>query len=189
MAKILTSLFESSPQKLAELMSLDSRPLMEWKLDELPSILKHQWSAPLHPDLSQIDPALENRLEQARRSSARQWRCFADILEDSQVPLEVLQILLDFAKASWTHPHRPMPQAIAQVMYYACIAKAWRGHQLIIGGLEERHVRRGFEWALSLSWLDDATRQVFAEARQSLSPAQARSLEIARQTPDKAVYA
>lgn len=188
MANILTSLFESSPRKLAELMSLDSRPLMEWKLEELPSILKHQWAAPLHPDLSQIDPALETRLEQAKQSSARQWRCFADILEESQVPLEVLQILLDFAKASWTHPHRPMPQAIAQVMYYACIAKAWTGHQSIIGGLEERHVRRGIEWALSLPWLDEATRQVFAEARQRVNPAPARSLETPRQTPDKAVY-
>lgn len=189
MAKTLSSLFEGSPRRLAELMSLEARPLMEWRLDELPSILKHQWTAPIHQDLLLIDPALAKRLEGSQPAHSRRWQCFGDILHDPDAPLGALQLLMDYAKASWTHGQRPMPQAIAQVLYYACMARAWTQYQQIIGGLEEQHMRRGFEWALALPWLDRPIRQIFVDAKQSLPGPQGKSSGRTEKMPENALLA
>ena len=91
-----------------------------------------------------------------------------------QPPLELLELVKDFAKANADHPENGLPKEIAAVLYYGCIAAALVRLKARISKLSDAELRRGLGWAVEQPWVDEETRQLLARAVMEITPGGAR---------------
>jgi hypothetical protein len=162
-------IFQTNPQILARMMELEAGAPMEWRPEELGAILRHQLSAPILFDLEALDPELASKASALGGPNRQFLRTFKDLFHSPQVPLELLVLSKDFAKASLTHPDSPIPKAIAEVIYFASIAVALIQHGQRISRLDDDMMLRCFDRMIVRPWLDEETRALFTQGRQRLT--------------------
>src|SRR5262249_24592385 len=115
------------------------------------AILRHQLTAPVRFDLGR--PA----------RSVRRFRSFADLLHHPRPPLALLTMTKDFAKASRSHPDRPLPQPGATLLYFASILVARVRPGRRISGVGDAALCRGLRWSVGQPGVDAAVRRLFRE--------------------------
>src|SRR5687768_4916926 len=108
------------PARMAEMMTLDDTPPRLWSPEELGVILRHQLSAPVQDDLGGPSADAVTATDARPVTSPT----FADLLQDPEPSLAMLQRAKRFAKARKNEPQGPLPEEVATVIYYAAIAVA-----------------------------------------------------------------
>jgi len=162
------AVFKSRAKALAALMESGEERSTLWQADELASIFRHQMNSPMLVDLGGFDPRTAHRLESLGEAKGLVLRSFADLFHHPAPPLELLELVKDFAKANVDHPESGLPSDIASALYYASIAAALVRLKSRISKLTDADLRRGLDWALTQPWLDQKTKGLVSEALQEL---------------------
>jgi hypothetical protein len=160
---------KSPVKKLAALMAAGRERDRLWRTDELAAILRHQMSAPVLVDLGGFDPRTAARLKHLSQAQSLVLRSFADLFRHPSPPVEVLELVKDFAKANMDHPESCLPREIAAVLYYLSIAAALVRLGTRITHLSDADVKQGLLWAKRLAWLDADTRKLLGQALKKMA--------------------
>lgn len=154
--------FAGEPQSLMQLMDLDLLGTAHWRPEELGAILAHQLGAPLAGDLGCYVADLDRTL------AAAGIRTFGQLLFHPQPPVELLEAVKCFAKASRADPDSPLPDEVATVLYFAAIAAALLRRGQRITQMGDEALRYGLAWVGRQAWLDAQSRALFDEASAAL---------------------
>lgn len=138
-----------------------------WDADDLEAILEHQLAAPLEADLRGARPGFAAWLAEINATLRPPIATFGDLLSHAQAPIELLEVLKDFAKGCRSNADGPLPDDIATVLYLAAIAAAMVRHGARITRLGDEGVRHGLEWAQRQPWLDPKTRELLERGREA----------------------
>jgi len=166
------SLLKSRAQQLSALMASGEERGPLWRPEELAAMFRHQMSAPVLMDLGSFDPRTANQLKTLTAAQGLLLSSFADLFNHSNPPIQLLQLVKDFAKANLDHPESGLPREIATALYYASIAAALVRLGKRISQLPDADLRRGLRKTSEQSWLDERTKALLAEALKEISGGQ-----------------
>ncbi len=164
-----SAVFKSRAKKLASLLASGEERTKLWRVDELAAIFRHQMSAPILVDLGTFDPLTATRIRMQSEAQGLLLKSFADLFHHPSPPLELLELIKDFAKANLDHPESGLPGEIAAALYYTSIAAALVQLDTRISQLPDADLQRGLNWTREQAWLDERTRQLAAKALEKLS--------------------
>ena len=157
------AVFKSRAKDLAALLATG---------DELAAIFRHQISAPMLVDLGGFDPRTASRLKLVSEAQGLLLKSFADLLHHPSPPVELLELVKDFAKANLDHPESGLPAEIASALYYTSIAAALVRWDTRISKLPDAGLQRGLSWTREQAWLDEKTRELLAQALEKIAAGQ-----------------
>ncbi len=144
-----------------------------WRDDELQSICRHQLAAPIEFDLDSLPlrPAQGKQVAMTCAAQNLLIRSFADLLHHPHPPVELLEMIRQYAKACRADPEGALPPEVASVLYYAAILVAQMRCQTRIGSLGDDALKAGTRKLLSYAWLDQPMRGLFEEGLKHLERA------------------
>ncbi len=154
---------QSDPAHLARMMAMAEKNERVWRPDELGAVLRHQLGAPVQLDLGNFNPGDARRLATLGNSQGLLLKSFSDLFHHPQPPIELLEMVKQFAKTSRSHPDSPLPREIATLLYYAAIVVAMTRCGRRITNLDDAGLKQGIGWVLNQNWIDDRTRGIFTE--------------------------
>ena len=165
-------IYQTRPQVLAEMLAVESSPLMPWRADELGLIFEHQLKAPVVDDLEVLSPPFAERLRAIGKAEKHSFGSFGELFQEPGVSLEVLSILQEFTEAQLAQPDSLMPPEFAKVLRLACAVQAWRLHGQLLATLTPQSLLDGLNWAIGLPWLARPMREMFLRGVHELGRAQ-----------------
>ncbi len=165
----LGAVHKSRAHKLAALLATGEERARLWRPDELAAIFRHQISTPMLVDLGGFDPGNAARLKLVSEAQGLLLKSFADLFQHPAPPVELLELVKDFAKANLDQPDSGLPAEIASALYYTSIAAALVRRDTRISKLPEADLRRGWSWTRDQSWLDEPTRELLAQALEKIA--------------------
>jgi hypothetical protein len=166
------AVFKSRAKKLAALMATGQERADLWRPEELAAIYRHQMSAPVMVDLGAFDPRTATRLRTLGEAQGLLLRSFDDLFHHPAPPIELLELVKDFAKANLDHPESGLPREIAAALYYASIAAALVRLDARISQLPDADLQRGLRWAMGQAWLDEKAKELLTQASGKVSGGQ-----------------
>jgi hypothetical protein len=166
------AVFKSRAKKLATLMATGEERAKLWRPDELAAIFRHQMSAPMLVDLGTFDPRTAARLRTLSEAQGLLLKSFADLFHHPAPPIELLELIKNFAKANLDHPESGLPDEIATTLYYTSIAAALVHLAAHISQLPDADLQRGLRWTMEQTWLDGKTKELLAKALKKISGGQ-----------------
>jgi len=166
------AVFQSRAQDLAALLATGEERARLWRPDELAAIYRHQLAAPLLADLGGLDPRTATRWQLVSDAQELRLNSFSDLLRHPAPPVELLELVKDFAKANLDHPESGLPAEIASTLYYVSIAAALVRRGARISKLPDTSLQRGLAWTREQAWVDETSREllVLALERMAASP-------------------
>jgi hypothetical protein len=162
------ALSKTPPKSLAAFLSAGKERARLWRADELTAIFRHQLASPVLVDLGGYDPGTAVRLKTLSAAQSLLLKSFGDLLQHPAPPVELLKLTKEFAKANMDHPESALPQEIAAALYYASIAAALVRLDTRISKLKDSELKKGLQWAIDQSWVDEQTKHLLALAQQRL---------------------
>ncbi|HEX3624788.1 MAG TPA: hypothetical protein VH280_05105 [Verrucomicrobiae bacterium] len=163
------ALLKGRAQQLSALIASGDERGPLWRPDELAAIFRHQMSAPVLMDLGSFDPRTASQLKTLTAAQGLLLSSFADLFNHANPPLQLLQLVKDFAKANLDHPESGLPREIATAVYYASIAAALVHANQRISKLSDDDLQRGLRLTREQPWLDERTRSLLATALEKIS--------------------
>jgi hypothetical protein len=163
------ALLKGRAQQLSALIASGDERGPLWRPDELAAIFRHQMSAPVLMDLGSFDPRTASQLKALTAAQGLLLSSFADLFNHANPPIQLLQMVKDFAKANLDHPESGLPREIVTALYYASIAAAFVRLDKRITKLSDDDLQRGLRLTQEQPWLDDRTKSLLAEAMKKLS--------------------
>jgi len=167
-----SAVFKRPAKELSELLAAGEERARLWRPDELAAIFKHQVSAPMLVDLGGFDPRTAEQLKLVSEAQGLLLRSFSDLIHHPSPPLELLELVKNFAKANVDHPESGLPAEVASALYYLSIAAALVRREARISKLADADLARGFAWAGAQAWLDERAGRLLAEAGAKISVSQ-----------------
>jgi hypothetical protein len=158
-------------ERLAHILEMGLRAPIAWRPEELQAVLEYQLAAPLQFDLGGLDPGLAAKLRTLSAAEGLLLNNLRDLFRHPHPPVDLLLLVKGFAKSSSEYPDSPYPREVALVLYYLSIAVARLRCQARITNLADEQLRTGLDWTLGQSWVDEASRELLAEARQVVAGA------------------
>ncbi len=176
--------FRGRPASMARLFALDERGETVWSPDEIRAIWKHQLSASVLAELSPLGapaspPASRSKSQHAGKTvgsqnsaeahhSSHQPITFGELFAAPQPSLDLLKQTKNLSKQMVKDATDKQFKDVAAALYYASYAAALvRGHKRL-GGLGDADLKRGFNWLLDQTWLDESTHNLIFEANRVL---------------------
>jgi hypothetical protein len=129
-------------------------------------------SAPVAVDLGTFDPRTAASLRTLSEAQGLLLRSFDDLFHHPAPPIELLELVKDFAKANLDHPESGLPGEIAAALYYTSIAAALVRLDARISQLPDADLQRGLRSILEQAWLDERTKELLAQALGKVSGGQ-----------------
>jgi hypothetical protein len=166
------AVFKSRANKLATLLATGEERSRLWRPDELAAIFRHQMSAPVAVDLGTFDPRTATKLRTLSEAQGLLLRSFDDLFHHPAPPIELLELVKDFAKANLDHSESGLPGEIAAALYYVSIAAALVRLDARISQLPEADLQRGLRSTMDQTWLDEQTKELLAQALGKMSGGQ-----------------
>jgi hypothetical protein len=166
------AVFKSRAKKLATLMATGEERAKLWRPDELAAIFRHQMSAPMLVDLGSFDSRTATKLRTLSEAQGLLLKSFSDLFHHPAPPIELLELIKDFAKANMDHPESGLPDEIAAALYYTSIAAALVRLDACISQLPDADLKRGLRWTMEQAWLDEKTKELLAGALEKVSGGQ-----------------
>jgi hypothetical protein len=166
------AVFKSRAKKLATLMATGEERAKLWRPDELAAIFRHQMSAPMQVDLGTFDSRTATRLRILSEAQGLLLKSFADLFHHPAPPIELLELIKDFAKANMDHPESGLPDETATALYYTTIAAALIRLDARISQLPDSDLQSGLRWTIEQAWLDEKTEKLLAKALEKISGGQ-----------------
>jgi hypothetical protein len=163
------AVFKIRAKKLAALMATGEERAWPWRPDELAAIFRHQISAPMLLDLGSFDSHTATRLRTLSDAQGLLLKSFGDLLHHPAPPVELLEMVKDFAKSNMDHPEGGLPSEIASALYYCSIAAALVQLDLRISRLPDADLQRGLRWTTEQGWLDEKTKGLLTLASKKLT--------------------
>jgi hypothetical protein len=162
------TIFMTRPEGLARILALDDHTTELWNPGELQAMWQHQLSAPIDIDLETVVSVRATELRNAARNTPFKGKSFADLLLDPAPPLELLILTKEFAKQMLKDAEETQLKDVASALYYATYAAGLLRCGALIGSMNREELRPGFDWMLKQTWLDENTKRLVTEARNSL---------------------
>jgi len=159
-----SAVFKRPAKELSELLAAGEERARLWRPDELAAIFKHQVSAPMLVDLGGFDPRTAEQLKLVSEAQGLLLKSFSDLFQHPAPPVELLELVKDYAKANLDHPESGLPAEIASALYYMSIAAALARRDARISKLPDADLRRGLAWTREQAWLDEATKELLDRA-------------------------
>jgi len=163
------AVFKSRAKELAALMATGEERAKLWRPDELAAMLRHQMSAPMLVDLGSFDTRTATKLRTLSEAQGLLLKSFSDLFHHPAPPIELLELVKNFAKANLDHPESGLPGEIASALYYISIASALIHLDSRISQLPDSDLRRGLRWTEEQASLDEKTQGLLAQALKKLS--------------------
>jgi len=163
------ALFKGRAKQLAALMASGDERGPLWRADELAAMFRHQMSAPMLMDLGSFDERTASQIKTLSGAQGLLLSSFADLFNHPSPPVQLLQLVKDFAKANMDHPESGLPSEIASTLYYSSIAAALVHLGKRISQLPDVDLKRGLGWTAEQSWLDEKTKALLSGAIKKLS--------------------
>ena len=163
------TVFKSRAKELAALLATSEERARLWRPDELAAIFRHQISAPMLIDLGSFDPRTAAQLKIVSEAQGLLLKSFSDLFHHPAPPVELLELVKDFAKANLDHPESGLPSEISAALYYTSIAAALVHLDKRISKLPDTDLRRGLNWTREQGWLDDYTKELLGVALAKIS--------------------
>ncbi|HEY1789343.1 MAG TPA: hypothetical protein VGJ73_14380 [Verrucomicrobiae bacterium] len=167
------ALVKGRAQQLSALIASGEERGPLWRPDELAAIFRHQMSAPVLMDLGSFDPRTASQLKALTLAQGLLLSSFADLFNHANPPVQLLQLVKDFAKTNLDHPESGLPREITTTLYYASIAAALVRLDKRISQLSNEDLRRGLRLTQEQPWLDERTKSLLAEALKKISDQEA----------------
>jgi hypothetical protein len=167
-----SAVFKSRAKELAALMATGEERARLWRPDELAAIFKHQISTPMLVDLGSFDPRTAKKLKMVSEAQGLLLKSFSDLFHHPAPPVELLELVKDFAKANLDHPESGLPAEIASALYYISIASALVHLDKRISKLADADLQNGLKWTREQGWLDDSTKDLVGKAMDKISGGQ-----------------
>lgn len=164
--------WKAPPERLARLFDLAAEAPPPWGADELRAVLQDLLDAPLAYDLTTLPVATARSLKALSSTRGLLLNTCGQLLRHAKPPLELLRLLKDFGKANIGQRESPLPEPVAQVLYYASVASAWLHLNLRISELADSEFQAGMRWGLAQEWLDADTRDLFEQTLSKLASPQ-----------------
>ena len=155
-------IFESNPQCLAKILSVDDSTQDLWRTDDLGAIYRHQLAATICIDFASAGSRLGRKLDESKLDPRVFQQTFSEALFGSQPNMELLQLIKVFAKEKRSDPNSPLPKPVALVLYFGAIAAMTLCGETI-SKLSSSEQRDGIEWGIDLPWIDNAMRELLKE--------------------------
>ena len=163
------TIFMSRPESLARILALDEEAGDLWAPEELRAIWQHQMSAPVDIDLGGLNTSGAGALQNSPAMQSFKGKSFSELFAALEPPLELLKLTKEFAKQTLKDSEETQLKEVASALYYASYAAGLVRLNMRIGSLENDELLPGFTWGLNRSWLDEGTKQLFAEAKAHLA--------------------
>src|SRR5580692_8057022 len=163
------ALVKGRAKELSALMSTSDESGPLWRADELAALFRHQMSAPILMDLGSFDPRTASQLKTLTAAQGLLLSSFADLFNHANPPVQLLQLVKDFAKTNLDHPESGLPREIATALYYASIAAALVRLDKRISQLPDEDLQRGLRLTREQAWLDERTKSLLEEALKKVS--------------------
>jgi len=163
------AVLRSAPERLSAVLHAADGQGRLWQPSELAAIFKHQMSAPVGVDLGVVGPALSGKLRVLCDAEGLLLRSFSDLLHHPAPPLELLELIKDFAKLHRSSAESELPNEIATALYFLSIAASLVRCGKRITRLSDEALNDGFAWLAEQAWLDESGRRLVSEARRILS--------------------
>jgi hypothetical protein len=161
--------YNSDASWLAHMIDLDDRNRELWKKEEYEAILKVQLSAPLDFDLSYLGEQTGERVRTLCSGQQPPIRSFHDLLHHPCPPVELLELTKEFARACRSRPDPLLPDDVAPLLYILSIVVAMTKCRCRITKLDDQALQHSLDWALSQSWVDEATRELLRAGSQAIA--------------------
>ncbi len=163
------AVFKSRAKKLAALLASGEERGQLWRPEELAAIFRHQIAAPMLVDLGGLDAHTASRLKTLSEAQGLLLKSFSDLLHHPVPPVELLELVKNFAKANLDHPESGLPAEIATALYYSSIAAALVRLDVRISQLPDADLQRGLRWTAEQTWLDEKTKGLLTQASEKLA--------------------
>jgi hypothetical protein len=152
---------------LAELLELEVNPRRVWQPHELAAVLHHQLHAPLQVELGELRLGVTDP-DAAEAGLA--LMSFGDLLHHPRPPVQVLEMVKDFAKFNLSNALAPLPREVATVLYFCSILIAMSRCGRSITALQHTSVVNGVEWVLMQPWVEPSLKALCQEALVQIGP-------------------
>ena len=136
---------------MSRLFDLEAESEIPWSTSDLAHLWRHQLATRLSADLSLPD-------------SSTGSRTFADLLQSTAPPLELLELVKQFARRAAAESPPALPREVAAMLYLAanCAALVQLGRK--ISSATPSALAAQLQQALTQPWLDEATRRLLQAA-------------------------
>jgi hypothetical protein len=166
----VTDLEQTDPQLLARVLELADGQRRLWSHEELGAILRHQWTSPVHLDLESMGSTFRDRLQALPPEQQPGQLTFEELFHRAAPPLELLNLVKHFAKASRVSGESVLPAEIATVVYLTSIVVGRLRTGRRITEQSDESLLIGIQWVLQQPWVDQRTHALFHEAQRHLQP-------------------
>ena len=135
-----------------------------WHPEELGSILEHQWNVPLTADLGGMPPDRSQMLARLCDADGLLLKSYGDIFRHPMPPIELLQMIKDYAKRNMAAGDRGLPEEIAQLLYVLSVAVARVRCGQRITTQSDDALRANIETVLAQPWVTPPVVTILREA-------------------------
>lgn len=135
---------------------------------DLAAVLRHVLTAPVWSETGDLAPVLVDRLRSVGGDNGLIRKSFLDLLQHPNPGLDLLVIVKEYAKHNRIDPDSPLPREVAIVLYYTVIATALVRCSERISDLENFELSNGWNWVVSLPWVDTELKTLCRAASTAL---------------------
>ena len=162
-----SDLSKVSREQLSQMLDLDDGSAPAWSSAEYAVIYRHQLDAPLTADLV-AEHLAEAGESLAERQDALQKTTFAEVLFHASPPVELLELIKQFAKRQGASVQQ-LPKEVAALLYLVAICAALVRCERRITSYDDGQLVRKIDWAEGCEWADDGSRELLQSARALLT--------------------
>ncbi len=124
-----------------------------WQPEELGAMLEHQWGAPLEADLGALPPQQARLLTRLCDADRLLLKSYGDIFSHPMPPVEILEMIKDYAKRNMASADVELPEDIAKLLYVLSIVVARLRCGKRITSQPDAVIRRNLEAVLAQPWM------------------------------------
>ena len=159
---------KASPGQVAVGLGVGEAPARVWRPEELGAVFQHQMATPVWVDLGALSPGAAGKLKVLVAANNLLLRSFRDLFQHPAPPLELLELVKNFAKLNRGQAESVLPTEVATVLYFLSIAAALVHCSQRITKLNDAQLREGFDRVLRHDWIDEAARELLKSASARL---------------------
>lgn len=134
-----------------------------WQPQELGAMLEHQWDSLFKADMAGLDPAAAGMLTSLCEAQSLSLKSYGDILSHKLPPIELLEIIQDYAKRNLARPGAAIPGEIAELLYVLSIVVARVRWGRRITTQNDSTVLKNIRTLLAHTWLTPPVSELLRE--------------------------
>lgn len=124
-----------------------------WHPQELGAMLEHQWNAPVEPDLEGMPPEQARLLSKLCVADHLVLKSYGDIFTHRLPPIELLELIKEYAKRNMAGTDKELPGDIAKLLYVLSVVVAGLRCGKRITSQSDESVRKSIHSVLAQSWI------------------------------------